>query len=583
MVCAAPSRVIMLRFFRGGGFAQALVGTVVGAIIIVFIIEFRAAGQGPTAKLKRDCAVSYEGTCLDQKDYYAAFGVVSPRGLSPAYAKKIELRKRVLEGLVERELLVAAGKKLGLGVSEETVNSELEAGRAHVSLPAADIAELSAMLGLCRLDSSSRRCEPGSPRLVRQLRVRRTPSEPFDYKLYEREIRILANRGPKEFKAGQQKELLAARVRELVRDRVRVSPSEVEFVAERAVIRSAVVSRDWFAKYAIDTTPATVDRWAFENREQVDGAWNSEKANWTEGCPLIREVVVPVPATALTDEGGPEKQKAEEARTRIAAGEDFGVVARELSSGPAALLGGDVGCLSKSYGIGAEELLKAVESMKPGERSGIIETPRGYHVVELRGRLAADKIEEVGRHHVALGLYTHFAAEEKASQFAARLIERVKGGQKLEDAVREESLAVLPVAAQKPANGKKAAEGAEPAALNASDRPRFEISPPFNRSGNPLPELEPRESLTVKAFELAKPDALYEKPIATASGWVVIQLKELTRPDAKESAEILASVREAKADEALTRYVAELRKAAGSRLRVDASFGEDTSKASDEE
>jgi parvulin-like peptidyl-prolyl isomerase len=334
----------------------------------------------------------------------------------------------------------------------------------------------------------------------------------------------------------------------------------------------------------IDTSKATVDRWAFENREQVDTAWNSEKPSWTAGCPLIREVVVPAAPDALDDTRAPERQKIEDARSRLAAGQDFGAVARELSSGPAALLGGEVGCLSKSYGLGADELLKAVETMKPGERSAVIETPRGFHIVELEGKLSADKIDELGRRHVALGLYTHFAAEEKANQFAARLIERVKGGQKLEEAVQEETRAALPAPAKKPAAAAKAKpEAAEPPALTAEDRPHFEVSPPFGRSGNPLPELEPRESISAKAFELAKADAIYEKPITTASGFVVLQLKELTRPDPKDAANLLGFLREQKGDEALARYVADLRKSAGSRLQVDASFAEDKSKSTDDE
>jgi peptidyl-prolyl cis-trans isomerase D len=337
----------MLRFFRGGGVAQLLVGGIVSTIIVVFVIEFRA-GQGPTAGLKLQCAVDYAGECLDQKDYFAAFGVVAPRGLEASATKRLGLRRKVLDGLVERELLIAQARSLGLGVSEDTIDAELAAGRAHVSLPAAEAAELSGTLGLCRIDAGGRGCEPGSERMVRQLRVRRTPSEPFDYKLYEKEIRILSNRGPKEFKAMQEREILAARMRELIRSRVRLSAEEAQFIAERAVIRSAQLTRDWFAKYAVDTQTASVDRWAFENREQIDSAWNSEKANWTAGCPIVREVVIPVPAQAIEDEKSPSLQKAEDARKRIAGGEAFAGVAREVSQGPSAKVGGELGCLSKS-------------------------------------------------------------------------------------------------------------------------------------------------------------------------------------------------------------------------------------------
>jgi hypothetical protein len=573
----------MLRFFRGGGVSQLVVGAIVSAIIVVFVIEFRA-GQGPTAGLKRQCAVDFAGHCADAKEYFAAFGVIAPRNADAAALKRLGLRRKVLEGLAERELLVAQANVLGLGVSEETIDSELAAGRAHVSLPAAEITELSGNLGLCRIDAAGRGCEAGTDRLVRQLRVRRSANDPFDYKLYEREIRIMANRGPREFKAMQERELLAELLRELVRSRVRLSAAEADFVSERAVIRSAQLTRDWFAKYVVQSGAATVDAWAFENREQVDAAWNSDKANWVAGCPVVREVVLPVPAEAIEDEKSPSRMKAEEARARIAAGEDFALVAKQYSSGPSAWLGGEVGCVSKAYGLGADELIKAVESLKPGELSKLIETPRGYHVVQLKERLDGAKLEEQGRRYTALKLFAHFAAEEATRKFAEALIARVKSGQKLEDALREqtsETLSTLPAPKQKPkAAGKDGAT--EPPAQADADRPKFEISPPFGRSGNPLPDVDPREPVGAKAFELAKPDALYEKPIATSSGYLVFQLKELTRPEANELAEMRRTLLMLKADDALTRYVAELRKAAGAKLKIDPSFGEDRTQTNDE-
>lgn len=573
----------MLRFFRGGGVGQLVVGGVVSAIIVAFVVEFRA-GRGPTAKLKRECAVRLGSACVDAKDYFAEFGLIAPRGIEGAASKRLSLRKKTLEGIVERELLVEKAHALGLGVGEETIDSELEAGRAHVSLPAAEITRLSATLGLCRIDRGGASCEPGSERGVRQLHVRKSPSDPFDYKLYEREIRTLTNRGPREFKEMQGRELLAERLRKLVRARVRVSADEVKTVAERAVVRSATIDRDWFAKYVIDVSPDAVDRWAFDNRSQIDSAWNAEKANWTAGCPIIREIVVPMPPTALDSEQSQFRRKAEEARARVQGGENFGNVARALSSGPAALLGGEVGCLSKAYGIGSEELLKAVEKLKVGELSGVIDTPRGFHIVQVTGKLDEAKAEELGKKHIALGLYTHFAAEEAARKFADSLLERVKSGQKLEDAVRELAEAVVKVRPQpkaKPTAKADITAGAE--ALAASDRPRFEISAPFPRSGNPLPDVEPKESLAARAFELQKPDTLAEKPFETTSGWVVMQLKELTPPDDAEAAQVRSTLWQYKADEAVAKYVAELRRAAGKKLVIDATYGEDRARAGNDE
>lgn len=567
----------MLRYFRGGGVAQVIVGAIVFTIILVFVIEFRAGSQGPTSSLKEQCAVKL-GRCIDQKDYYAAFGVIVPRGVDAKGVKRLGLRRAVLEGLVERELLVAQAEKLGLGVGKDLLDAELEAGRAHVSLPAEQARPLSGQLGLCRLDPQ-RGCEPGADILVRQLRVRRTPTADFDYKLYEREIRVVANRGPREFREAQERELLAEQLRKLVRARVRVSDDEVEYLSQRAVIRSAILSRDWFAKFAIDTRQESVDSWAFEHRGEVDAAWTAAKEAWTDGCPLIREVVVPIPGMVLDDEKNPLRAKAEAARTRITSGEDFAAVAREVSGTPSAILGGSVGCLSKSYGLGGEDLLKAVEKLAPGAVSDVIETPAGYHVVKLEGKLAADRIEAEGRRHVALTLYTRFKADEAMHAFAAELLAAAKGGQKLEDAVR--TLTEAKARALLPPRKKPSADEATSPAESSPDRPRFEISQEFSRNGDPLSDVSSKEPVATLAFDLAKPDAIHEKPIETANGLVLIQLKELTKPSADEKRDIARDLRIMKGDDALVRYLADLRRAAGEKLKVDMAFAEDKTMTSD--
>ena len=150
--------------------------------------------------------------------------------------------------------------------------------------------------GLCRREMSSYRCEPGTPLAVRQLQVTRTEGEAFDYKLYEKEIRILANRGPKEFRVAQERELLAEQVRELVRQRARVSEAEAFAIYDRgrsrAVVRTVVLERNWFAKFAIDTSDAAVDKWAAANPAPVDEAWKADKDQFTAGCPLVGELAL---------------------------------------------------------------------------------------------------------------------------------------------------------------------------------------------------------------------------------------------------------------------------------------------------
>ena len=565
----------MLRYFRGGGVSQLLVGGIVAAIILVFVLEFRSGNRAQTGSLQEQCAVRYDGHCVNSKEYAAAFGLIVPRGMDPKRVRSEGLRQKVLDGLAERELLVSQAKALKLGVSEEDLTRELESWRAHVSLPSGESEELSLRLGLCPTDGRS--CLPGAGRGVRNLRVRRSADEPFDYKLYEREIRIVANRGPKEFREMQEREFLAARMRKLIESRVRISDAEIAFLAERAVVRSVQVNRSWFAKYALDTSAAAVDRWSFEHKDQVDAAWAEEKKDWTANCPLIREVVIALPEIQVSDDQEPQLKAAEAARQRIASGENFAAVARELSVSDSAVVGGNVGCLSKSYGIGADELLKALEGQAPGLLSKVIETPRGYHVVELLGRTDEATLEATARRQIALELYSKFAADEGAKQFAEKLVQRGKAGENLEETVRAMSDELI---AARSLSGQKVA-GASGAALLAPDRPKFEVSQSFGRSDNPLPEVEPKEPLAQKAFELDKPDAVYDRPLETSTGWVVIQLKERASPEdlAKDKPELRQLLARAKGEEALARYVADLRSKAGSKLEIDASFGQESTKS----
>src|SRR6478609_4828199 len=568
----------MLSIFRGGGFSQVLVGGIAFSIILVFALEFRAGRNGPTASLKRECALELKGDCVDPKEYYASYGLVM-RNINPRASKQLNLRKKTLDGLVERELLFTEAKRLGISASESDVEAELFNGRAHVSLPAQDSLALSAQLGMCRIAEDGRGCEPGGDTIVRYLRVKRTADEPFDYTLYEREIRVLANRGPKEFKEMQQRELIAARMRDLIREPVRVSEIEAfelyDHARSTATVRSAILTRDWFAKYTLDTSREAISKWAADNKAMVDSAWETDKANFSAGCSPAREIMFELGPGANDEDRAGIRKKLDSARQRIQSRESFASVARSVSEGQTAVQGGELGCVGASYGVGSEEVIKALAALTPGQISAVVETPRGMHLLQVDAKLDASNLEAFGRHFVAHKLYVHAAADEQVKAFGEELIRRTKAGAKLEDALAAQLGALVPAAAKKPGQDK----APEVPALTVLDRPRIEISAPFPSSGNPLPQVTPKEPLAARAFELKNPDDVWQTPIQTSEGAVVLQLKEknaASRADfEKNKAELLGPMRVAKANEALANYIADLRKKAGDKLKVDARFGEE--------
>jgi len=573
----------MLSIFRGGGFSQVLVGGIAFTIILVFALEFRAGRNGPAASLRKECVLELKGDCVDPKEYYASFGLVMSN-INPGASKQLGLHKKVLDGLVERELLVAEAKRLGISASESDVEGELFNGRAHVSVPAQDSLALSAQLGMCRIAEDGRGCEPGGDTMIRYLRVKRTADDPFDYARYEREVRVLANRGPKEFKEMQQRELIAARMRDLIREPVRVSETEAFGLFEQArstvTIRSALLARDWFAKYTLDTSATAVDKWAADNKLLVDASWETDKSNFSAGCAPTREILLEIGPGANDEDRAALRKKLESARARITGGESFASVARSVSEGQTAVQGGELGCVGASYGVGNEEVAKAAAALKPGELSGLVETPRGLHLLQVEAKLDAANLEAFGRRYVAHKLYVHAAGDEQVKAFGEDLIRRTKAGAKLEDALDAQLALLLPAPAKKPGQ----TPATEVPALAALDRPHVEISAPFPSSGNPLPQVTPKEPLAARAFELKNPDEVWQVPIQTSEGAVVIQLKEknaASRADFdKNKAALLGPMRAAKATEALANYVADLRKKAGDKLKVDARFGEEPKSSS---
>ncbi|HEX5102132.1 MAG TPA: SurA N-terminal domain-containing protein, partial [Polyangiaceae bacterium] len=383
----------MLNFFRSES-GNYVVGAIVVGIIVVFAFEFRTGRGNPTASFKESCAVAYAGNCVDQKDYFAAYGLIG-RTADPKAARAMHLKKQVLDGLTERELLVAEAERLGLAISDDVLETELTAGRAHVSLPVDQAEVLAYRLGLCR--RSPYGCDPGTPIGVRQLQVTKNDGETFDYQLYEKEIRILANRGPKEFRAAQERELLAEALRDLVRQRVRIADAEAFAMYDRdrskAVVRSVVLTRNWFAKFAIDTSDAAVDKWAAENAKQVDDAWKADKDKFTADCPLVSEISLPLVPNALESEKDPVKERLLALKERITKGEAFETVAREASAAPTSAFGGKRGCLYPGSGSDAEPLLEAAKKLAPGAVSDVIETPRALVLLRLDGKLAAANTE----------------------------------------------------------------------------------------------------------------------------------------------------------------------------------------------
>ena len=560
----------MMNLFRRGGGGQWIVAAIATIIIVVFVVEFRTARGPAHASLDGDCAIKVNKACLGRKEFFAAYGLIVPQGVPAKQIKAMKLPDMVVDGLIERELLVAEAEKLGIGVGDDDLDAELTHGRAHISLPVAGNDMVGSRLGLCIPDPQTYGCAPGG-HTFRYLPVTRAHDGLFDNKIYERVVRTYTNRGPKQFREMQSREVVAARMRDIIRARVRVSRDEAFDIYKRmsstATVEYITLDRDWFGRFVVDLSPSRIDTWAAAHKEQVDDAVKTDKDRFVAGCTLVSEILFPFSGETTDSEKTTLRNQADAAKERITKGhEPFDVVARQVSKGDQAMWGGYLGCLNESYGTGAKELMEAAGQLKDHETSHVVESARGFHLLRLEGKLAESEVDSVLRHASARRLAARFLADETLQSFAAKLSDKAKSVSPLQtalDAVLPELVPAL----------KSADKNVTLPALADADKPQVKNSAPFAIDSVPGREFSSYSGIGAKIFALQKPGDMLAGPVSTMQGTAIVRLvaKHETTSESfdKDGASLMERMREEKGREAVIEYVARLRKLAEATIKVE--------------
>jgi len=93
-------------------------------------------------------------------------------------------------------------------------------------------------------------------------------------------------------------------------------------------------------------------------------------------------ILISIPQNADAATKQQAKTKAEAILTDLKSGKDFATLAKENSQDPgSAPNGGDLGFFAKGQMVPAFD--QAVFALKPGETSGLVETPFGFHIIKL--------------------------------------------------------------------------------------------------------------------------------------------------------------------------------------------------------
>jgi peptidyl-prolyl cis-trans isomerase SurA len=109
----------------------------------------------------------------------------------------------------------------------------------------------------------------------------------------------------------------------------------------------------------------------------------------------LRLILLTVPAGAPAEEDARVKSSGEVLLTRLAAGEDFAALAKQVSQGPGASSGGDLGWVKK--GTMPIDLERVAFVLTPGQNSGLVRAKTGWIILKADDKRAskAPPLDEV--------------------------------------------------------------------------------------------------------------------------------------------------------------------------------------------
>jgi peptidyl-prolyl cis-trans isomerase SurA len=134
----------------------------------------------------------------------------------------------------------------------------------------------------------------------------------------------------------------------------------------------------------------------------------------------VRHIFLPVREGATKADEEKVRAQGEKVLQRLKTGEDFAKVAKEVSKGPSAADGGDLGWLRR--GTIQKQLEDAAFQLKDGELSPLVRAGPGFHLLKVEGRrTGGGRTYEEAAEEIRLRLF-----DEQASASRAQYLEQLK-------------------------------------------------------------------------------------------------------------------------------------------------------------
>ena len=251
----------------------------------------------------------------------------------------------------------------------------------------------------------------------------------------------------------------------------------------------------------------------------------------------IAHILVRVPEQAAPEQIEQRMRRVEEAMRQLRSGGDFGQVAATFSDAPDALQGGNLGWRSPARL--PQIFLDPLRSLKPGQYSGVLRSPAGFHIVKLvetRSRKDPTVVEQTRVRHILVKV-NEITSDADAKAKIERIRERIDLGAKFDEQAKLNS------------EDGSASKGGELGWLSPGD-----TVPDFENAINKL-----------KIGELSG-------PVRTPFGWHLIQVEERRTQDVtaeRQRDQARLALRQRKSDEMFQDWVRQQRDRTYVEIKID--------------
>jgi peptidyl-prolyl cis-trans isomerase SurA len=251
----------------------------------------------------------------------------------------------------------------------------------------------------------------------------------------------------------------------------------------------------------------------------------------------LAHILLRLPEQSSPEQIDKQRARAEQVLAQLREGADFAKLAVGFSDAPDALQGGAMGWRARDRL--PELFATALDAMKPGEVSGIMRSPAGFHLIKLigvRGGGAPVLVEQTHARHILVKT-SEIVSEADARRKLNSLRERITHG----------------------------ADFGELAKLNSDDLSSIKGGDlGWVYPGDTVPEFE-RNMNNLKVGEVSE-------PFASPFGWHLMEVLERRKADVsgeRKRQETRQILRERKADEAYQEWLRQLRDRAFVEYRLD--------------